>query len=216
MPIFVLVASCIAAYLLGSVSFAVIISKLFIKKDVRELGSGNAGMTNVMRNAGILPGLITFVFDCLKGVASALCGKLLVFPYLYEATGIEFFSNVNGALVLGCFCFIGHVFPVFFQFRGGKGVATIGGVSLAACPICFCIAIAIFLLVTLLTRMVSAGSIVAGVSLIILIYFFEASPFIPLWSVLFMAIMCVSSILKHSQNIKRIISGTENKIGKKK
>lgn len=221
MAVLILIISCVLAYLLGSISFAVIISERFIKKDVRELGSGNAGMTNVMRNAGVLPGLLTFVLDCLKGIVAGLLGKLVVFPYLFSITHNAVFSTTNGALVLGIFCMLGHLFPIFFQFKGGKGVATVGGVGIAACPLAFLVALAFFLAVTIITKMVSAGSIAAAVTLPFAIFFLEkyynaAAGYSPVLSLLLMGCMCLCVIIKHSENIKRILKGTERKLGDKK
>lgn len=221
MAVLILIISCALSYLLGSISFAVIISERFIKKDVRELGSGNAGMTNVMRNAGVLPGLLTFVLDCLKGIVAGLLGKLVVFPYLFSITHNAVFSTINGALVLGIFCMLGHLFPIFFQFKGGKGVATVGGVGIAACPLAFLVALAFFLAVTIITKMVSAGSIAAALTLPFAIFFLEkyynaAAGYSPALSLLLMGCMCLCVIIKHSENIKRILKGTERKLGDKK
>lgn len=211
----ILVVACILAYLFGSVSFAVIISEKFIKKDVRDLGSGNAGMTNVMRSAGVGPGVLTFVCDCLKGVAAGLLGKYLVFPWLFRLTENSFFSDVNGALFLGVFCLIGHVFPIFFGFRGGKGVATVGGVAIAACPLSFAAALAVFAVVVLITRMVSAGSLAAAVALPFFAYLFEKNHY-RFASLVVMAVMCIAVMIKHKDNIVRIIKGEERKINFKK
>lgn len=203
------------AYLFGSVSFAVIISERFIKKDVRELGSGNAGMTNVMRSAGVGPGILTFVCDCLKGVAAGLMGRFLVFPLLFKFTGNTFFSDINGALFLGVFCLIGHVFPLFFNFRGGKGVATVGGVAIAACPLSFAAALGVFLLVALVTRTVSAGSLAAAIVLPFFAFLFEKSHY-RIASLIIMGIMCITVIIKHKDNIVRLVKGEERKINFKK
>ncbi len=221
MAVIILTISCILAYLLGSISFAVIISEKFIKKDVRELGSGNAGMTNVMRNAGIIPGILTFVFDCLKGVLAGLLGKLVVFPYLFSITNNAIFSKIDGALVLGIFCMLGHLFPIFFQFKGGKGVATVGGIGIAACPLAFLVALAFFLAFTIITKMVSVGSVAAAVTLPFALYLFEkyysvSNGYTPWISLLLMGAMCLCVIIKHSENIKRIFRGTERKLGDKK
>ena len=120
-------------YLLGSINAGIIITKLFIKTDIREHGSGNAGMTNVTRVAGKLPGAITFIWDFLKGVAASGIARYACTPLLTLFLGENADTLLNPAFAAGIgalFCIIGHMFPVFFGFRGGKGVATSLGVVL--------------------------------------------------------------------------------------
>lgn len=117
--VFAAIAVVIAAYFIGSVNFAVIFAKAFLKKDVRNLGSGNAGATNVMRTAGFLPGILTFVCDALKGFLASYLGRL-VFG-LVISSGIDWLDPIYGAYLCGVACMLGHVFPIFFQFKGGQG-----------------------------------------------------------------------------------------------
>ncbi len=204
------VLSVILAYLLGSISFAVILSKLFLKKDVREMGSGNAGTTNVMRTGGFKLGALTFLGDVLKGFIACIVGKL-VFKAVFE-NGDKW--AVYGAFLCGVACMIGHVFPIFFQFKGGKGIATSVGIFAVCCWPAILIGLAVFALGVLITRIVSASSIAAAVTVVgctmIFSYINEFALFWP-QAVLSIA-MGVLVISKHSANIKRLLNGTEKKL----
>ena len=131
-----IIACALISYLLGSFSFAVIFTKLSSKKDVREMGSGNAGFTNVLRSVGVVPEIFTFVFDCLKGIISVLI-TMWIFNMDFDSTAINALSeslrfefNAYGKYLAGVFCVLGHSFPVFFGFRGGKGITTMAGILL--------------------------------------------------------------------------------------
>lgn len=197
----------IAAYLLGSISFAIIFTKIFTKTDIRESGSGNAGTTNVMREGGFLPGILTFIFDALKGFVACYLGKL-VFAYAFDS--IEW--GIYGAFLCGVACMLGHVFPIFFQFRGGKGIATSVGIFAVCCPIAIVCGLTVFALGVLITKLVSLSSLIATVtvvSLTIIFYNHEAL----FWPQAVLAlVMGVIVVLKHTENIKRLINGSENKI----
>lgn len=195
------------AYFLGSVNFAVIFANAFLKKDVRELGSGNAGTTNVMRTAGFLPGALTFVCDALKGFAACFIGKML-FIHAYPDT----IPWIYVAYMCGVACMLGHVFPIFFGFKGGKGVATSVGIFAVCCPIAIIIGLTVFALMVLLTKIVSLSSLIATVTVIslsIVFYNFDANIALP--AVLSIS-MGVIVFLKHKDNIKRLIKGEEKKI----
>lgn len=203
------------AYLVGSINFAVIFSNAFLKKDVRKMGSGNAGATNVLRNAGVLPGVLTFVCDALKGFVAAFAGKL-VFDYIFSTSEAVWALPIYGAYLCGLACMLGHVFPVFFQFKGGKGVATSVGIFSVCCPIAIISGLIVFAVVTLLSRMVSLASLIATVVVVAFsILFYEKDA-----SIIPQAILCISMgiivVSKHSENIKRLLNGTESKIGGKK
>lgn len=198
----------IAAYLLGSISFAIIFTKIFTKTDIRESGSGNAGTTNVMREGGFLPGILTFIFDALKGFVACYLGKL-VFAYAFDS--IEW--GIYGAFLCGVACMLGHVFPIFFQFRGGKGIATSVGIFAVCCPIAIVCGLTVFALGVLITKLVSLSSLIATVtvvSLTIIFYNHEALFFWP--QAVLALVMGVIVVLKHTENIKRLINGSENKI----
>lgn len=200
-------AAVFIAYFLGSINFAVIFANAFLKKDVRELGSGNAGTTNVMRTAGFLPGALTFVCDALKGFAACFIGKML-FIHAYPDT----IPWIYVAYMCGVACMLGHVFPIFFGFKGGKGVATSVGIFAVCCPIAIVIGLTVFALMVLLTKIVSLSSLIATVTVIslsIVFYNFDANIALP-------AVLSISMgaivFLKHKDNIKRLVKGEEKKI----
>lgn len=207
------IITVIAAYLIGSVNFAVIFSKVFLKRDVRKLGSGNAGATNVLRNAGVLPGILTFVCDALKGLAASYMGYKM-FEYICTAADTSWSYPIVGAYICGLFCMLGHIFPIFFQFKGGKGVATSVGIFLVCSPISIISGLGVFAVVVALSRTVSLASIIAAtfVEILSIILFDTSAPF---WlQVLLSFIMYAIVIIKHKENIKRLINGTESKFGK--
>ena len=207
------IAAIILAYLIGSINFAVIFSTIFMKKDVRELGSGNAGTTNVMRNGGFLPGALTFIFDALKGYAACFIG-VKVFEYLFHFT--EWAMPAYGALACGLACMLGHVFPIFFRFKGGKGVATSVGIFYVCNPLAITLGLAVFAIVLLISKYVSLASLIATVTVVTLsIVFYDSYAAILPQAILILAMGAIV-ILKHITNIKRLIEGTESKIGKRK
>lgn len=204
------VLTVILAYMLGSISFAVVFSKAFMKKDVRELGSGNAGTTNVMRTGGVKLGALTFLCDVLKGYFACLIGKL-VFSNVFENGDVW---SVYGAFICGLACMLGHVFPIFFQFKGGKGIATSVGIFAVCCWPAILIGLAVFALGVLLTRIVSVSSIAAAVTVVscTMIFHYINDPAL-FWPQAVLAIaMGILVIAKHSENIKRLINGTEKKL----
>lgn len=207
------VAALVSAYLIGSINFAVIFSNIFMKRDVRELGSGNAGATNVLRNGGFLPGLLTFIFDALKGFIAVYIGWKL-FEYAYSVSESQWLLPIYGAYACGTLCMIGHVFPIFFQFRGGKGVATSVGIFSVCCPIAIISGLVTFAAVLAVSKFVSLASVIATVVVVSfsLIFYETDALFWP--QLVFVLIMGATVILKHSENIKRLIAGTESKIGR--
>lgn len=205
----------IVAYLIGSINFAVIFSSLFLKKDVRKLGSGNAGTTNVMRNAGFLPGALTFVFDALKGFAAVYIGRL-IFENIHTQSASEWSMPIYGAYICGLACMLGHVFPIFFQFKGGKGVATSVGIFSICSPVAIISGLSFFAASTAITKIVSFSSLGATVVVVVLSMIFRDTSAL-FWPQALMSIAMGSLVfLKHKDNIKRLLAGTENKIGGKK
>ena len=201
----------VVSYLLGSISSAVILSKLIFKKDIRSEGSGNAGATNMLRTHGIKMGVFTLVFDLLKGVIAVLLGKLLLG---YTQNGYLLLAL---PLLGGLFAVLGHNFPLYFGFRGGKGVATSLGVVLAInWKVALLVAI-IALLIMATTKFVSLGSITAAVLFFIfdLSYMLTSHTFY-LPELIFAGIISALLIIRHKENIKRLLAGTENKLGQKK
>ncbi len=216
--VFYAVGAIIIAYALGSINFAIIISKLWINKDIRSFGSGNAGATNVVRSVGFVPGLMTFLLDAAKGAVAAQLG-FLAFGYLDGFCGFIPINATNGAFLCGTLCQLGHIFPLFFDFKGGKGVATTAGILaildwriLAVCAIAFAIPF-------VFTRIISLGSVITAVAMPIATIFFNsrALPGDFVIRLLLSLVMAAAVIIRHRENIQRIIKGEEKPIiGKKK
>lgn len=207
MPYLLAFACAVVAYLIGSINFAVIFANAFLKKDVRKLGSGNAGTTNVMRTAGFLPGALTFICDALKGFVACFIGKA-VFTYFLPDT----VPWIYVAYLCGVACMLGHVFPIFFQFKGGKGVATSVGIYSVCCPIAIIIGLAVFALMVLISKIVSLSSLIATVTVItlsIVFYDYPANIIIP---ALLSIAMGTIVFLKHKDNIKRLVKGEEKRL----
>lgn len=204
----------IIAYLIGSINFGVIISKKMAGFDVREKGSGNAGSTNVLRTVGKKAAALTLVCDILKGIVSILIAILIG----------KFVKDVSPAILVelaAFFAIIGHTFPVFFKFKGGKGVATSLGVVLLINWKIGLICLVFALAIMAITRMVSLGSISTAVLFPVLVIF--ASDFRNAFIVefdysfmIFAVILAGLVIFNHRSNLKRIMTGTENKLSFKK
>lgn len=214
--IYVLILTVIFAYLIGSINFAVIFSKAFTKKDIRESGSGNAGATNVMRVNGIVPGILTFVFDALKGFVACEAGKIVFNYYYAEGANFGLTSAYAGAYICAVACMVGHIFPIFFGFKGGKGVATSVGIFSVCCPIAIIIGLAVFAILTVISRYVSLSSLVATIVVVTLATVFRNDQTPMITQVICCFIMATLIYYKHISNIKRLISGTENRIGGKR
>jgi glycerol-3-phosphate acyltransferase PlsY len=187
-----------AAYLLGSIPFGLLLSKLFGAGDVRKSGSGNMGATNVARVAGPLAGILTLVLDAAKGAAAVWLASR--------------FANESAAwmTIAGLAALIGHCFPVWLRFLGGKGVATAAGMFLALSPLAALGAIGVFILVVAFWRYVSLGSIAAAAAMPILIYFLWAPHHAPPLAVTFGAFAAaILVVYKHDANIQRLVEGRE-------
>ncbi len=211
-------ATCIIvaliAYLIGSINFSIIISKKMAGFDIREKGSGNAGTTNMLRAVGKKAAVITLICDILKGVVSiliaVLAGKIV--------------KNLDNALLVqlaGIFVIIGHTFPVFFKFKGGKGIATALGVLLMINWQIGLICLIFALVLMALTKMVSVGSIAAAILFPILVAFIDQNYIVQTsnsnWSYLvFSIIVALLVIFNHRANVQRILNGTENRLSFKK
>ncbi|MCR5567465.1 MAG: glycerol-3-phosphate 1-O-acyltransferase PlsY [Clostridiales bacterium] len=200
MPKELLIAvSCIIAYLLGSLSGGIIISRLAGGPDLHTVGSKSTGASNVQRTMGWKYGILTFFFDGVKGILSCLIAWVI--------TGSHFAS-----LLAGLCCVIGHNWPVFFRFRGGKGVATTGAVMLYCYPLPALICIAITVAVIAAFRYISVGSMLLVIVFFGLSFAFSGgNPCVIIWAALLM-VMCVA---RHHANIGRLIHGTENRLGNK-
>ncbi|MCF8225557.1 MAG: glycerol-3-phosphate 1-O-acyltransferase PlsY [Bacteroidales bacterium] len=190
-----------AAYLIGSVPTAVWTGKILHGLDIRDHGSGNAGATNVMRVLGIKTGIPVLIIDMVKGL---LAVKLVHFQSLFTA-GQE--SYIAFSIVLGAAAVVGHIFPVLAGFRGGKGVATITGVCIAIHPLATIFSIMVFVLVLLISRYVSLGSVIAGLSFPVWIMLVFQSEYKTLW--IFSLFVAVLLLVTHNRNIRRLVLGKE-------
>lgn len=191
-----MILTVVIGYLLGSISTGVILSKIFAKTDIRSQGSGNAGTTNMLRVLGRKMALFTFIGDMLKGIIAVFIGKALVGGALGGTLGVV------GAL-------LGHFFPLYFGFKGGKGIATGFGSLLFVFPLQTLAAFAVFLILVAITHYVSVGSIAAAFTLPLLVIL--TTPYDP---VLWTAIVLIGSmvIYRHKANIVRLIQHKENKL----
>lgn len=191
-----IILSIAIPYILGSVNFALVISKMFFHDDIRNYGSGNAGMTNMLRTYGKCAALGTLLCDMLKASISVWFG-MLVFGYI-------------GGYIAGFFCILGHIFPVFFKFKGGKGVATAAAMILTLDWRSFVVMIIVFVIIVASTRYVSLGSVICCMIYPILTYKFAT------WGIGFPVIFSFLSaavvIFMHRENIARLRNHTENKI----
>ena len=199
----------ILSYLIGSINFSIIISKKVAGFDVREKGSGNAGTTNMLRTVGKKAALITLVCDILKGVISILLA-LLIGKIAKEANN-SILVQIAGILVI-----IGHTFPIFFKFKGGKGVATAVVVLLTTNWQIGLICLIFGLVLIALTRMVSLGSITAAILFPILVLFIKTNYIVEGNYFIYSLIIAVMVVFNHRENVKRLLSGTENKLSFKK
>ena len=197
------------AYLLGSISFSVIFSKKFAGFDVRDKGSKNAGTTNVLRTVGKKAAAITLICDILKGVVAILVA--LIANKLVEGSNGELLVQIAGVFVI-----LGHTFPIFFGFRGGKGIATALGVLLITNYQIGLICLVFALVIMLITRMVSIGSILAAILFPILTIFINENYIVGNNYIIFGILIALLVIFNHRANLKRILSGTENKLSFKK
>ena len=195
----------LVAYLIGSISFAIIFSKKFAGFDVREKGSNNAGTTNVLRTVGKKAAALTLICDILKGVVAVLIAMLAA--NIWEETDAELLKYLAGLMAIIC-----HTFPVYYGFKGGKGVATSLGVLLVVNPQIGIICLVFALIIMIATRMVSLGSVLAATLFPILTVFMVDSFGAKIISILIALLV----IFNHRSNIKRLKNGTENKLSFKK
>lgn len=201
MTILLYIGVSFLGYVIGSISFALIIGKKVGGVDVREVGSGNLGGTNVLRVLGAKWGITVMILDILKGVFAAFVG--------YTISG-----SMYGGLLAGIFSILGHLYPLFAGFKGGKGVATGAGVFMYLIPYYMIIVMSVFFLVLIIFRYVSLGSIVSAASGIIMLMLPEGMFFLDtIWPVRVLGIgIGIYIILKHKNNIIRLKNGEEKKI----
>jgi acyl phosphate:glycerol-3-phosphate acyltransferase len=194
----------LSAYLIGSIPTAVWVSKAFFGIDIRDYGSGNAGATNTFRVLGSRWGAFVMAVDVIKGVVATSLYILMPY-YLHDE-----YERTNFMVGLGLAAVAGHIFPIWAEFRGGKGVATLFGMILAIQPVAAVCCVAVFLLVLYLTRFVSLSSILASVAFAVLIlYIFDAQEKLYRAFAIAVALLVV---LTHQKNITRLLRGNENKV----
>ena len=189
------------AYLLGSIPFGYLIVRWQRGIDVRATGSGSIGATNVMRNLGVLGFVATFILDAGKGLLAVLLASKLTF------------QNPTWVAAAAFAAVVGHCFPVWLRFRGGKGVATGVGVFIAIAPLQVLLVLVIFAIVLAIWRYVSLGSIVATAAFPVLVYYMKHPP---IQVVLGAAGAALVIIARHHANIARLLKGTESKVGQKR
>lgn len=187
----------VVGYLLGSISTGVVLSKMFAKTDIRTQGSGNAGTTNMLRIMGRKMALLTFIGDMLKGIIAVFIGKWLVGGDLGGLLGVA------GAV-------LGHYFPLYFGFKGGKGIATSFGSLLFVFPIHALLAFALFLVLVAVTHYVSVGSVAAAIALPAMVFVTHGAS--DMTVCLITAAIGLSVVWRHRANIKRLMNHTESKL----
>lgn len=195
----------IVAYLLGSINSSILVGKLFGVTDIRQHGSGNAGTTNTLRTIGAKAAALVFVGDILKGVVAVLLARLIAFLLQVD--------NSIAVLAAAFLVVLGHNYPLYFGFKGGKGIATSAAVILMIDPLIGICVFVFAILVMLITRYVSVGSIAAAVAFptAVAIWHHDNIPYLN-----FAIAIGLLAILRHKENIKRLIKGTESKLGAKK
>ncbi len=226
-----IIVTAVVGYLLGSINFAIIITRIVDRnKDIRSMGSGNAGFTNVLRSVGKGPAVFTIVFDFLKAVIAVVIGGFLFSSIASQGTvqSIEF--ACFGKYLAGLCCIAGHMFPVYFGFKGGKGVVTTAALMAVAEWRVFLVIIALFLIIFAISKIISLGSVICAVCYPIATFCFTFfvdylpnvntatahSMLYVIVSTLFTLLIGLCVIIKHRSNIQRLLNGTEKKITAKK
>jgi glycerol-3-phosphate acyltransferase PlsY len=211
----------IIPYLLGSLNFGVIISRKQYRDDVRTHGSGNAGATNMLRTFGLKAAILTMAGDMLKAVIAVGLGYLIVGvnAQVTDVNGVSYrMVDQFGAAIAGLFVMLGHIFPIFFKFKGGKGVATSGMVILMLSPVTAAVCLIVFLIVVIGTRYVSLGSVMA-LSLFPIVLNAWSHAYDPPrnpTACMISVVMAVLVVFMHRENLKRLANRTESKISFKK
>ena len=220
--------TALAAYLLGSINTAVMVTGIVTKgkKDIRQMGSGNAGFTNVLRSVGKVPAIVTIVCDALKCVVAVLLGGF-IFSFIAADSQILSSEFVNcGKYIAGIFCILGHSYPVYFHFKGGKGVVTAAALMLTEDWRVFLCILATFLIIFLISKIISAASITCAVLYapytFVMTFVFDYlngggySLAYVLLSTFAALVIGIFVAVKHKDNIKRLLRGEEKKITSKK
>lgn len=199
-------ASAVVSYLLGSVNCAIIVSRVIKKDDVRNHGSGNAGMTNILRTYGKRMAAATAAGDFLKAILAIIFARWMFGRFCV--------SGVDAGYIAGIFVILGHVYPLYFRFRGGKGVMTTLGVMFLVNPIVFLIIVIVFVPLVFITKIVSLSSVLGAIVFPVLTYavaVWRGDPAV--LNTAFALVYTVVVLVMHRENIKRLLSGTEHKFG---
>ena len=205
MDLLITICLFLAAYLLGAVPTAYWVGKFYYGIDIRQHGSGNSGATNTFRVLGKKPGTIVMLIDIFKGWAATSLASLLVIWGVIEPDSLIVYK-----LIMGMVAVLGHIFPVYLGFKGGKGVATLLGMMLAIQPAVALLCIVVFVIVLLASRYVSLGSMLAALAFPILLLLPRFSPHEPIL-VVFGFVLFAVVVLTHRKNINRLIHGEESK-----
>jgi len=206
----------VVAYLLGSIPFSFLIVKLTAGADIRQLGSRNVGATNVARSFGKVPGILALLLDAAKGYAAVAIAKWVTASPEWPLAGGDaspIHSRAFWVTLCALVAVIGHMFPVWLRFHGGKGVATAGGAFVALDPLALGAALIVFVIVVIATRFVSLGSIVSAASVPVFLRFLTHAPF---WTINLSIVISMLIIVKHHANIARLAGGSERRMGGKK
>lgn len=219
---YLILIAVVVAYLLGSINTAVIVTKIVTKgkADIREMGSGNAGFTNVLRSVGKVPAIFTIVCDLIKAIIAVLLGGWLFSMMTVDGVSSESIITI-GKYISGFACIIGHSYPIYFHFKGGKGIVTAAGMMLVLDWRVFLIILGTFLIVFIFSKIISLASLISAT--LFGVYTFIIACFIDHGSVLYTTVCTVAAfgigifvIIKHKDNIKRLLKGEEKKITAKK
>ena len=192
------ILSAVIGYLLGCIPCGVLIARFYGHMDIRKTGSGNSGTTNVLRTLGWAPSLLTLAGDCIKGVLAALIGRWL--------------GGEAGMLAGGLFAVLGHDFPVFMKFKGGKGIATSLGVTLVICPSVALLLTAAVIAIVAVTRIMSAGTLAVSLAYPLLTWLLLPENADPVLRIGFAVLLMILSFFCHRSNLRRLFRGEENKL----
>lgn len=205
------VVCAVISYLFGSINFAIIITKLFTGKDIRDFGSKNAGMTNVLRSVGKLPAILTFIGDFSKGLVAVLVARI-VFSLIIKDQ-----NSFTAEYICAICALVGHVFPIYYGFKGGKGILVSSGALIMLAPYAFLVSLLVFIIVVVITRIVSISSILSTIAFPISLYFIRTLENADniLLEVILALCMALFIIFMHRTNIVRLLKGQEHKFGSK-
>lgn len=206
----------ITAYFLGSIPFSYLVVRIVAGADIRQHGSRNVGATNVARTFGKMPGIIALLLDIAKGYAAVVIAQLIVARHdwpLPNSPNSPLHSHAFWIGLAALVAMLGHMFPLWLKFHGGKGVATATGAFLAISPIAVAGGVIVFIIVILATRFVSLASILSAASIPI---FFRYLAHASQWTIIFSVIIAVLIAVKHHSNVERLVRGTERRLGERK